>query len=147
MQELIQKRMHQTFGGNPKDIRDAFLYMDKGRSGFLSRDDFLKAFARIGVDVKPAELDLLLGHLDNKEQNHKIPYTNFVKNFEAQPVGSFNPFRPTDRVPGTENVTQEQLDSTGAPAAVRRKWSNSYGRDPRYRCSPLPADSQTRVRV
>jgi Ca2+-binding EF-hand superfamily protein len=132
-QMLIQERMHQTFGGNPKDIRDAFLYMDKSRSGALSKDDFLKAFKRIGVDVKPHELELMLGHLDNKDQNHKIPYTNFVKNFEAQPAGSFNPFRPTERVPGTEHVTKEQLDSTGAPLSVQRKWNDSYGRDPRYR--------------
>jgi Ca2+-binding EF-hand superfamily protein len=132
-QMLIQERMHQTFGGNPKDIRDAFLYMDKSRSGALSKDDFLKAFKRIGVDVKPHELELMLGHLDNKDQNHKIPYTNFVKNFEAQPAGSFNPFRPTETVPGTEHVTKEQLDSTGAPLSVQRKWNDSYGRDPRYR--------------
>jgi Ca2+-binding EF-hand superfamily protein len=132
-QELIQQRMHQTFGGNPRDIRDAFLYMDKSRSGFLSKDDFLKAFARIGVDVKPPELDLLLASLDNEAQSHKIPYTNFVKNFESQPVGSFNPFFPTEKITGTEKVTQKQLDETGAPMAVRRKWSDSYGRDPRYR--------------
>lgn len=135
-QKLIQQRMHQTFGGNPRDIRDAFLYMDKSRSGFLSKDDFLKAFARIGVDVKPPELDLLLASLDNDIQSHKIPYMNFVKSFESQPVGSFNPFFPTEKISGTEQVTQKQLDETGAPLAVRRKWSDSYGRDPRYR-SPI----------
>ena len=141
-QMLIQERMHQTFCGNPQDIRDAFLYMDKSRSGALSKDDFLKAFKRIGVDVKPHELELMLGHLDNKDQNHKIPYTNFVKNFEAQPAGSFNPFRPTERVPGTEHVTKEQLDSTGAPLSVQRKWNDSYGRDPRYRSNSVTSTPQ-----
>ena len=129
----IQERMHQTFGGNPRDIRDAFLYMDKQRSGFLNRDDFLKTFKRIGVDVKPAELDLLLASLDNDLQKHKIPYTSFVKNFESQPAGRFNPFYPTEKIPGTEHVTRQQLESTGAPQSLQRKWSDSYGRDPRYR--------------
>jgi len=128
--------MHQTFGGNPRDIRDAFLNMDKDRSGFLSKEDFIKAFDRIGVSVKHSELDLLLSSVDNEQQNHKIPYTNFVKNFESQPVGRFNPFFSTEKIPGTENVTREQLESTGAPMSLQQKWSDSYGRDPRYR-SPI----------
>ena len=135
-QETIQNRMHQTFGGNPRDIRDAFLNMDKDRSGYLSKEDFIKAFDRIGVSVKHSELDLLLSSVDNEQQNHKIPYTNFVKNFESQPVGSFNPFFSTEKIPGTENVTREQLESTGAPMSLQQKWSDSYGRDPRYR-SPI----------
>jgi len=134
-QANIQERMHQTFGGNPRDIRDAFLYMDKQRSGVLNRDDFVKTFKRIGVEVKPADLNLLLASLDNEAQKHNIPYTNFVKNFESQPAGSFNPFFPTDRIPGTEVVTRDQLENTGAPKSVQRKWSDSYGRDPRYRSS------------
>lgn len=101
----------------------------------MSKNDFQKAFARIGVSVKTPELDLLLSSLDNEAQNHKIPYTNFVKNFESQPVGSFNPFFPTEKIPGTEKVTREQLETTGAPMSVVRKWADSYGRDPRYRSS------------
>jgi Ca2+-binding EF-hand superfamily protein len=135
VQQNIQERLHQTFGGNPRDIRNAFLTMDRERAGSLSKDDFVRGFDRIGVSVKPEQLDLLLASIDNKAQDHKVPYTTFVKNFESQPVGSFNPFEPTEKIPGTEFVSREQLETTGAPLAVQRKWNDSFGRDPRYRVS------------
>ena len=134
-QERIQQRMHQTFGGNPRDIRGAFLAMDKERAGFLSREDFVRGFEKIGVVVSDAELDLLLATMDNKDQRHRIPFTMFVKNFESQPAGSFNPFKPTEKMIGTDHVTQEQLNNTGAPEMVKKRWSDKYGRDPRYRVS------------
>ena len=48
-------------------------------------------------------------------------------------MGSVNPFSLTEKITGTEKVTQKQLDETGAPMAVRRKWSDSYDdRDPSH---------------
>ena len=142
LQVRMQNALHRNFGANPRDIREAFLELDKSRSGFLSRDDVVMTCKNLGVEAKPEDLELLMAAIDNEDQNQKIMYTAFVKHFEPQPVGCYNPFAPTVKIPGTEHVTQEQLQSTGCPPAVKKRWDDSYGRDTRSRSPSAPPSSR-----
>mmetsp|Transcript_10449 Transcript_10449/g.34892 ORF Transcript_10449/g.34892 Transcript_10449/m.34892 type:complete len:306 (+) Transcript_10449:661-1578(+) len=141
LQSRLRDRIHQVFGNNPRNIREAFLSMDKERAGFLTKEDLKEFVAHMGIKDLDENLEIMLAcNLVPDAANTPGPgisYNKFVRFFEPEPVGSFNPFNPGVKIPGLEAAPKPLLTESQAPPEMMLKWSNSYGRDRRY-CSVFP---------
>mmetsp|Transcript_10447 Transcript_10447/g.34884 ORF Transcript_10447/g.34884 Transcript_10447/m.34884 type:complete len:230 (+) Transcript_10447:689-1378(+) len=95
LQSRLRDRIHQVFGNNPRNIREAFLSMDKERAGFLTKEDLKEFVAHMGIKDLDENLEIMLAcNLVPDAANTPGPgisYNKFVRFFEPEPVGSFNP--------------------------------------------------------
>jgi len=132
IRRAVKDRLQNTFGGEPKGMRRAFLFLDNDRAGVLDKRDFKVSMKRVGLNLQDEELDMLLAYYDNHRQEGGISYKAFLECFEPEAVGKFNPFKPNEPLGvGDQADLEEKHSFPIEKEQVGQQWNNSFGRDHR----------------
>jgi len=78
--------------------RETFLRLDADRDGVIGKEDLRQNLMELGMVLNDDSMELILSYCDVTKKGG-IDFMSFVKSFEANGRGWFNPFNPHKRLP------------------------------------------------
>ena len=88
VQEVLQQMKEWLTKNDRLTVRPIFHSVDQGGFGEIKEATFVKAFARLGIQLKPSEITLLKKVLDPRQVGF-LKYTPLVNNLQGIPQKEF----------------------------------------------------------
>jgi hypothetical protein len=112
--------------------RETFLRLDADRDGLIGKEDLRQNLMELGMNMHDDSMELILSFCDTSKKGG-IDFHSFVKHFEANGRGWFNPFNPHKRLPSPP--FRPRADQTSP--AYGRFPPSPPGRDRRLDTEPM----------